>query len=203
MAVNESSGWWWFEISGYRWSKRRKTFVISLWARDGVSQPDSGISRKVPKSAKPPSWYPNYNMWLILWPRGCQHHIMSEPCSLHAFFFSWPDIQPIHSYPSWENTPPQCVDFIPNTCWERLKCLPAIPGLSFFFPFLLFKVKPTKPKILWILPNYNLWRRTTAYPSLIKSYAIKILHMSFWREKDVLFCFLLPFSGLTGNLPTL
>lgn len=69
----------------------------------------------------------------------------------------------------------------------RMFEVPAIPGLSFFFPFWVFKVKPTKPNILWIPPNYNLWRCITAYPSMIKSYAIKILHMSFWREKDVLF----------------
>lgn len=138
MAVNESSGWWWFEISGYRWSKRRKTFVISLWARDGVSQPDSGISRKVPKSAKPPSWYPNYNMWLILWPRGCQHHIMSEPCSLHAFFFflTWYTAHP--QLPFMREHPTPVCGFYSKHMLRTFEVPARYPWAFFFLSFFTF-----------------------------------------------------------------
>lgn len=136
---------------------------------------------------------------VMLWPRACQHHIMCETRSLHAFSLALiysPSTATLHG-----RTPhptPLCGFYSKHML--RTFEVPAIPWLSFFFPFRVFKGKPTKSKILWILPSYNLWRCITAYPSIIKSYAIKILHMSFWREKDVLF-FFFPFLVLQETYP--
>ena len=90
------------------------------------------------------------------------------------------DIHRFHSYPWREKAPSAlCEDFIPNTCCKCVKC-----PLSWGFLFFIFlKVKPTKPKILWIPPKCNLWRCNIAYPSITEPYAIKILQMSFWGEK--------------------
>lgn len=125
------------------------------------------------------------------------HHVWDMQL---ARFFSCPDIQPIHSYPSWENTPPHPTVWILFQTHVESVWSARYPLAFFFLSFSSFKGKPTKSKILWILPSYNLWRCLTAYPSIIKSYAIKILHMSFWREKDVLF-FFFPFLVLQETYP--
>lgn len=133
-----------------------------------------------------------------------QEAVSTTSCVRHAACMlsslPWYTAHPLLPFMGEHPTPPHWVDFIPNTCWERLKC-PLSLGFLFFFPFRVFKVKPTKSKILWILPNYNLWRCITDYPSIIKSYAIKILRMSFWREKDVLFVFFFPFLVLQETYP--
>lgn len=182
MAVSESRGRWWFEISSYRWNRSRIQLLRNPWEGDGVPYPDSNTSRSGPTNpvSAPP-------------PRPCSPQLSSasDPAavSLSAPHHVWAmqperllsglDIQPVHSSLQERITPNAPTRILFQTYVANVWST-HYPWVFFSF---FFKVKPTKPKILWILPKCILWRCNFACPSIIKSCAIKILQMSFWGEK--------------------
>lgn len=88
MAVSESRGRWWFEISSYRRNRSRIQLQRNPWEGDGVPHPDSNTSRSGPTNPAPtPMLSPIIKRQ---WSRSqeCQHHTMSEPCSLHVYFLA-------------------------------------------------------------------------------------------------------------------
>lgn len=160
--VSESREWWWFGTSGCRWSRSRiKSLLRNLWAGDGGGHPDSRTSRSESPNLVPPMPCP-----IIKHERShSSQPVSTTPGLSHAAgtstFLPW--YTPLPQLPLARESPQSPrEDFIPNICCKCLKC-PLSWGFLFFF---FLKVKPTKPKILWIPPKSNLWRCNIAYPSI-------------------------------------
>lgn len=96
----------------------------------------------------PPHGIPNYNTWVILWPRGCQHHSMSEPCSLHAFFFLAliysPSTATLHGRTPHPN--PSVWNLFQTHVENVWSACPLSLGFLFSFPFDFLKSNPQNLK---------------------------------------------------------